>query len=286
MIDINAMVFILGLGAMVKILVCVKSVPETESNFKINSAGNSYDQSGLQYKVNEYDLAAIEEAVRVKEKFKDVEITVLSVGPARVDAEIRKAMGLGCERGVRIDEPKANEKDALEIASHIAAWAQDKNFDLIFCGVMSEDLQRCSIGPMLAQLLDLPCATTVIYLSLSDDCKKIVCQRELEAGLRENVELKLPALVTIQTGINIPRYASLSNVLRVRKMQIPVIPSNTLATATVSEGVVKASLPERSKVCQFLEGDPEKVAEQLIEKIRERVNVGLKSPPLMGENES
>ena len=286
MIDIVSGVFILGLGAMMKILVCVKSVPETESIFRINPAGNSYDQSGLQYKVNDYDLAAVEEAVRIKEKFKDVEVTVLSIGPARVEAEIRKAMGLGCEHGLRIDEPEANTKDALEIASYIAAWAKDKKFDLIFCGVMSEDLQQCSTGPMIAQLLKLPCATTVVSITFSDDRNKIICQRELEAGVRENVELPLPALVTIQTGINIPRYASLSNVLRVRKMQIPAIPANKLAAAKVSDSVVKASLPERSKVCEFLEGDPEKVAEQLIEKIRERVNVGLKSPPLMGENES
>jgi len=267
---------------MVKILVCVKSVPEAESNFRVNAAANSYDEASLQYKVNEYDLCAVEEAVRIKEKFKDVEITVLSVGPARVEAEMRKAMGLGCEHGLRIDDPEANTKDAIAIASYISAWAQDKYFDLVFCGVMSEDLQQCSTGPMTAQLLNLPCATTVISLSITEDRKKIICRRELEAGLLENVELPLPALVTIQTGINIPRYASLSNVLRVRKLQIPAIPASTLAADRAGKSVVKASLPERSKVCEFLEGDPEKVAEQLVEKIRERVNVGLKSPPLIG----
>jgi electron transfer flavoprotein beta subunit len=257
----------------VKILVCVKSVPEEESNFRINAAGNSYEEAGLKFKVNDYDLCAVEEAVRIKEKFKDVEITVLSVGPARVDAEIKKAMGLGCEHGMRIDEPEANSRDAIEIASSIAAWARNKNFDLILCGVMSEDLQRCSTGPMLAQLLGLSCATTVISLNFSDDRKKILSRRELEAGMREKVELPLPALLTIQTGINVPRYASLSNVLRVRNMKIPSVSASQLGGAGASGSVVRAYLPERSKTCEFFEGDPEDVAQQLIERIRERLHL-------------
>jgi len=266
----------------VEILVCVKSVPDMESNFRVNAGANSYNESGLKFRVNEYDLSAVEEAVRIKERFKEVEITVLSVGPGRVDAEIKKAMGLGCEHGVRIDDPEANARDALSIASLIAAWARDKKFDLILCGVMSEDLQRCQTGPMLAQLLNLPCATTVVAMNFADERKKIICQRELEAGLRENVELKLPALVTIQTGINLPRYASLSNVLRVKKLEIPAIPPSQPGPTKAGETVVRAYLPERSKTCEFLEGDPEKAAEMLVERIRERVNVGLKSPPLMG----
>lgn len=265
-----------------KILVCVKSVPETESNFRVNASGKSYEESGLQYKVNEYDLFAVEESVRIKEKYKDVEITVLSAGPARVESEIRKAMGLGCEHGFRIDDPEAGSRDSLSIASLIAGWARDKNFDLIFCGVMSEDLQQCSTGPMIAEFLSLTCATTVVSLEFANDRKKIICQRELEAGLREKVELTLPALVTIQSGINIPRYASLSNVLRVKKLEIPAIPADQCGRAKESNMATKAYLPERSKLCEFLEGDPERVAEMLIDRIRSRVSVGLKSPPLMG----
>jgi electron transfer flavoprotein beta subunit len=254
---------------MMKILVCVKAVPLPESHFRIAPAGDFYGEAGLAFQVNEYDLYALEEAVRIKEKFgggAGVEISAVTVGSARVEAQLKKAMGLGADHGVRIDDPEAARRDALKLASLLAAWAKDKNFDLVLCGVMSQDLQRGQVGK-------IPSATAVVALSFSQDRKKITCERELEAGARERVELPLPALLTIQSGINLPRYASLSNVLRVKGMKIPSVPAASLGPVKTSERMVRAYLPEPARNCEFLEGDPGAIADRLLEEIRSRVHL-------------
>ena len=257
-----------------RILVCVKSVPEAEANFRINREGNFYDEAELAFKVNEYDLCAVEEAVRIKEQCGDGRITIVSVGPARVDEQIKKAMALGAGYGVRIDDSAQPARDALSLASLIAAWARPQEFDLILCGVMSEDLQRGQVGPMLAQLLGRPCATTVVKIELEAGQKSAVVERELEGGLRERVRLPLPAVLTIQSGINIPRYASLSNMLRVKKLEIPAVPAETLAPgARKSENILRTSLHKQGAGCEFLEGRPEQVAEKLVAQIRSRLHI-------------
>jgi electron transfer flavoprotein beta subunit len=256
-----------------RILVCIKAVPERDSALGVKASGDFYEEAGLKFRVNDYDLCAMEEAVRVKEKLGEAKITVVSVGPSRVEEQIRKALSLGGAYGVRIDDTAAPARDALSVANLLAAWAGPQKFDLILCGVMSEDLQRGQVGPMLAQLLNYPCATTVISLQLSQDRKKILCERELEQGLREKVELPLPALLTLQTGINIPRWASLSNVLRVKKMEIAAFPAAELGRVQSCEKLVRAYLPERSRKCEFLEGDSASVADRLLSEIRSRVKV-------------
>ncbi|OGP55767.1 MAG: hypothetical protein A2V67_13625 [Deltaproteobacteria bacterium RBG_13_61_14] len=256
-----------------KILVCVKSVPDRQSSFRVNAAGTGYEESGLKFGVNEYDLFAMEEAVRIKERFREVEITAVTVGPPRAEAALRKAMSLGAADGVLIDDSNGRATSALAVASLIAAWSRDKKFDLVLCGVLSEDLQRGQTGPMLAQLLGLPCATTVAAEKISEDRKSITCERELEGGMRERVLLPLPALLTVQSGINTPRYASLTNVLRVKQLTIPSIPTASLGEIPNSETTLRACLPERSAICEFLEGDLDRIAEQLLEKVRARVPV-------------
>ena len=256
-----------------KILVCVKSVPNPTTTFRIAAAGADYEESGIVFGVNEYDLYAMEEAVRIKERFHDVEIAAVTVGPARAEAALRKAMTLGADRGLRIDDADQPASDALSVASLIAVWARDRNFELILAGVMSQDLQRGQTGPLLAQLLGLPCATTVVALKIAEDRKSLTCERELEGGLRERVELPLPALLTVQSGINNPRYASLTNVLRVKQLALPSLPAASLGPVRRSENLLRAFLPERSAACEFLEGDPARVAEQLLAKVRRRVPV-------------
>ncbi|HUT53825.1 MAG TPA: electron transfer flavoprotein subunit beta/FixA family protein [bacterium] len=255
-----------------KILVCVKSVPSPESRFRINASGTGYDESGLTFHVNEYDLYAMEEAARIKERFGDVSITVVSVGPPRVVEQVRKAMGLGAEEGAVIDDSEAPAGDALAAAALLANWARAERYDLVLCGVMSENMQRGATGPMLAELLHLPCATTVIAERIEDGRKSILCERELEGGVRERVRLPLPALITVQSGINAPRYASLSNVLRAKGREVPVIKAAELGgAARRSEAVRRAYLHKRSGACEILTGDLDTMAEKLAERIRARV---------------
>ena len=250
-----------------KILVCIKAVPNDFLHLRLNAGATGYDEDGIAFRVNEYDLCAMEEAARIKERLGG-EITVVSLGPPRIIEQIKKAMALGADHGLLLDDPVHQDQDALSIASRIAAWAQDKNFDLILCGVMSEDMQRSQTGPMLAQILGLPCATTVIAERISDDCATITCERELEGGQRERAQLPLPALITVQSGINVPRYASLSNVLRVKQYQVPTIASAALAPGARSEIIQRAYFPARATRCEFLTGSAERIAEKLAEKIR------------------
>jgi len=256
-----------------RILVCVKSVPDLESNFRINSEGNFYEPSGLKFHLNEYDLYAIESAVRIKEQFKDTKITVISVGPSRVEAEIKRAMELGADEGVRIEANEGEMQDAVWVAGLIASFAKGKNFELILCGVMSEDLGGAQVGPMTAQLLKIPYASTVIAFNLLKERNLIICERELEQGERDKVEISLPALLTIQSGIYPLRYPSLSNKLRVKHLKIPCLVIENLWGKNRVEHKARAYFPERIAGCEFLEGTAEKIAEQLIEKIRARLNI-------------
>jgi electron transfer flavoprotein beta subunit len=255
-----------------KIMVCIRAVPTAGSAFRINRAGTGYDEAGLSFQVNEYDLFAMEEAVRLKERA-GAEVTAVTVGPARAQEQLRKAMGLGADRGCLIDDAAAPAPDALATASLLAAWARPRGFDLILCGVMSEDLQRGQTGPMLAELLGMAGATTVIKLDLDPGKGRLTCERELEGCRRERVELSMPALITVQSGINLPRYASLSNVLRVKRLEVPIVPAATLGPTLSGQRTVRAYLPEATTTCEFLAGDPRAVARALILKIRARAPV-------------
>lgn len=256
-----------------KILVCIKAVPDNESRFKINREGTGYDDAGLCFRVNEYDMFAMEEAVRIRERLGDAEITVVTVGPVRARQQLKKAMALGADHAVLIEDETRTSGGAMMVASLIAAWSGDKRFDLILCGVMSEDLQQCQTGPMLAALLALPWATTVIAEKIADDRKSITCERELEGGVRERIFLPLPALLTIQSGINAPRYASLTNVLRVKEYEVPVIAAASLGAGGKSRGRVRAFIPAPTGACEMIEGGLEEAAAKLLDKIRARVPV-------------
>ncbi len=247
-----------------RILVCIRQVPDPQSSFSAGALGISYDEAGLKFVLNDYDRFAMEEAVRLGERFEGTEITVVSVGPERVLASIKKAMELGGQEGLHIDDTDAPANDALSIASLIAAWARDKDFDLILCGFMSEDEQRAQTGPMLAELLGLPCATTVVAEKISEDRAKIVVERELEGGMRERLELPLPALLTVQSGINVPRYGSLSNVLRVKKQEIPSISASELGPVDRCEENVGLYTPERSATCEIISGSSGEIADKLV----------------------
>jgi len=260
-----------------KILVCVKAVPLSESNFQINETGDFYEESSLKYQVNEYDLYAMEEAVRTKERLEDVEITGVMVGPPPRMEQLRKALALGADEGLLMDDSVRPARDAFSVASSVASFARGRHFDMVFCGFMSEDLMQAQTGPMLAEMLGFSCATTVVSCDtsgLENETKGLVyCERELEGGIVEKVELELPAVMTVQSGINTPRYASLSNVLRVKEMEISLISVADLYSGGPAENIVRAGLPQTTGQCEFLEGDAEGVALELIEKIRARTQV-------------
>ncbi len=250
-----------------RILVCVKQVPDLEADFIPNAFQSGYDEAGLTFRMNNYDEFAVEEAVRIKEEASGVEITALSVGPARAEQTVRRAMEMGADYGVLIEDADAGMRQPVAVAGLIAAYAKDKNFDLILTGVMAEDDQCSQVGPMLAEMLDMPCASTVVARQLADDLGRVTVERELEGGARHIVRLPLPAVLTIQSGINFPRYPSLSNKLRVRKQEVIRISAADLDVNDNGSGQVFVSEPPPAPTGEFLDGTTEEIADQLVERL-------------------
>lgn len=253
-----------------KILVCVKQAPDMESDFRVNAQRLGYDEDGLVFRMNRYDEYAVEEAARIKEASSDnVIITAITVGPERAESVVRRALEAGADLGAHILTSSA-QMDALELASLIASYAKGKAFDLFFFGIMAEDDQGCRTGPMVAALLDIPYATTVVKQTLSHDRRRVEVERELEGGRREILEAPLPAALTVQSGINVPRYPSLSNKLRAKKQAIELIKASDLPLPQKCERVVRAYPPPPVKGGVILAGTIEERADQLVRIIHEK----------------
>jgi electron transfer flavoprotein beta subunit len=255
---------------LMRILVCVKQVPDLESKFRPNADCSSYDEAGLRFRINYYDEFAAEEAIRIKEEVPGSEITVVSVGPARAQEAVRRAMEMGGDHGVLIDDAISPLMPPAKVAGLIAAYARDKNYDLILTGIMAEDDQCCQVGPMLAEMLNLPWASTVVERQLEDDRQSILAVRELEGGIHHTVRLPLPAVLTIQSGINFPRYPSLSNKLRVRKQEVLQIDSSELDIGEDSYEKSSISHPPPAATGEFLTGSMEEIADELIKRLRQQ----------------
>ena len=256
-----------------RILVCVKQVPDAESTFRVDEQGKGFDEAGILFRMNSYDEYALEEAVRIKEERQQVEITAVTVGPSRAEAVVRRALELGADHGAHLLTESGQGMDSLQTASRLASFAKERGFDLILCGVMSEDEQSCQTGPMVAALLGLPYASTVISQRILEDERRVRVERELEGGRRQVVELPLPAVLTVQSGINRPRYPSLSNKLRARKQELQEIDSVGMSPDPHCQDLVRAILPPPSKTGVFLVGTLEEKAEALVQIIHEKMDV-------------
>jgi electron transfer flavoprotein beta subunit len=256
-----------------RILVCVKQVPDRESTFRVDEDGKGFDEAGTLFRMNSYDEYAVEEAVRIKEERPQVEITALTVGPRRAEAVVRRALELGADQGAHLITERGQGMDSLQTAARIAWFAKKRDFDLILCGVMSEDEQCCQTGPMAAALLGFPYATTVISERILKGEKSVRAEREMEGGRRQVVELPLPAVLTVQSGINRPRYPSLSNKLRARKQELQEIDFPATPLDRRCQELVRVSLPPPSRTGVFLDGSLEEKAEALVQIIHEKTDL-------------
>ncbi|MCA1960297.1 MAG: electron transfer flavoprotein subunit beta/FixA family protein [Desulfomonile sp.] len=257
-----------------RMLVCVKQVPESEGAVSVEDYEEWIRRAPPSlFRMNRFDEYAVEEALRVKEACPDSRIDVISVGPLRCEAIIRRAMGMGADRGSHIltdDEPFLTP---FATASWIAAWATSEQYDLIFAGVMSEDGMNGQVGPMLAEMLGVPCASSVVCARVTNDRNAVYVEREIESGFRDTLEMALPAVLTVQSGINQPRYPSLSNMLRARKAAIESIRADSLPGVVPREAVTGTSAPKRRRTGRVLEGSPSDKARELIHILRERTLV-------------
>ena len=255
-----------------KILVCIKQVPDMESRFKPNGQGVWYDEADLAWRMNEYDEYAVEQAVQLKEQLGDApEITVLSIGPDRVGEAIKKALAMGCDRAVHIQDPAAAGKDPWQVASIIAAYAKDQGFDLIFTGLQSQDRGSAQVGATLSELLGLSCTTTIVGFAY--DNGTITAKRELEGGIKGVVKLKTPAVVTCQLGLNVPRYPTLPNIMKAKKKEIQAIPVADLLKEEPLANTVSFHPPAKKGGGIVLEGDVGALVDQLVNILKDKTAV-------------
>jgi electron transfer flavoprotein beta subunit len=253
-----------------KLLVCIKQVPDMESKFRIGADGLWYERSDLAWRMNEYDEYGVEQAVQLKEQT-GADLTVLCIGPDQVKETMKKALAMGCDRGVHIVDNNSQLKDPFEIASMIAEYAGDKAFDLIFTGMQSQDRGSAQVGVMVAELLSLPAVTTIVDFAFAGD--KITVKRELEGGVRARVETSLPALVTCQLGLNTPRYPTLPNIMKAKKKELLTIVAGDLRQAGALQETVKIEFPQRKIGGLFLEGEVANIADRLIRILKEKTAV-------------
>ncbi len=254
-----------------KILVCIKQVPDMESKFKVNGEANWYDTSDLAWRMNEYDEYAVEQAVQTKENAGAGDLTVLCIGPDRVKETMKKALAMGCDRGAHISDDDVSKRDPAEIASMIAEYARDKAFDIIFTGMQSQDRGSAQVGVLLAEMLDLPCVTTVVDFQI--DGQSVGAKRELEGGVKAKVQVSVPAVFTCQLGLNTPLYPTLPNIMKAKRKELLSTPGTDLLKMGSQQETVSMYFPEKKGGGTILEGDVGDLADQLVKILKEKTTV-------------
>ncbi|MBK5273970.1 MAG: electron transfer flavoprotein subunit beta/FixA family protein [Desulfuromonadales bacterium] len=255
-----------------KILVCIKQVPDLESRFKPDAAGVWFSDTDLAFRMNEYDEYAVEQAVRLREQLGDsAELTVLSIGPDRVVEAVKKALAMGCDRAVHVQDTAVHLKDPWQIASIIAAYAGDQGFDLIFTGMQSQDRGSAQVGVSLAEQLGVACATTLVGFEYADGA--ITAKRELEGGIKGVVKLRTPVLVTCQLGLNTPRYPTLPNIMKAKRKEITAIPVAELLKEEARTTATSFHHPAKKGSGLILEGDVGDLVEKVIGILKEKTSV-------------
>ena len=262
-----------------KSLVLVKQVPSADSPFRLNGAGTWIDESNLTYGLNDYDRYALEELLRLKDKGAVSEVVALTVGPERAATALRTCLATGADRAIHVKDAALEGSDPLSLARVIREAIKDEGFSLVLAGLQADDDNYGQIGPLLARLCDMPCATAVMALGLVDGVR-VRAERELENNRLQVIELTLPALITVQTGINEPRYASLKGIMAAKKKEIRTVALGDLAlSASVVGGAaarmrtVRLAPPPKGKGAEILKGSPDAVAQELLKRIREKTGV-------------
>jgi electron transfer flavoprotein beta subunit len=251
------------------ILICIKQVPDMESKFKVNTEGTWYDRADLAWRMNEYDEYAVEQAVRLKEQVGNADLTVLCVGPDQVKETMKKALAMGCDRGVHIADNDSCMREPFAIATMIADFARDKQFDIIFTGMQSQDRGSAQVGVMIAELLNMNAVTTIVEFAFNAGTVNV--KRELEGGSKALVTVSTPVVLTCQLGLNTPRYPTLPNIMKAKKKELLTI------TADPAKGGRQETtafyFPERKGSGLVLEGEPAELADKLIQLLKEKTGV-------------
>ncbi len=245
-----------------KILVCMKQVPQKDAPLKLNETG-AWIREDVSYEVNEPDAYALEEALRQKEKHGG-EVVVITSGPARSQQVLREALAKGADRAIHLEDAGFVALDATNTAKAFAAAIKDEQFDLIFTGLQSDDYGFAQTGVVLAELLGWPHSTIIMHIEKADAGIKV--KRELEAGF---------FLLSIQSGINKLRYATLIGIKQAKNKPLRKVTLDEVKAALGPNGqkIEKLYIPEKTKKTEMLEGSPAEVAKKLVEKLKNEVRV-------------
>jgi electron transfer flavoprotein beta subunit len=248
----------------VNIIVCIKQVPAKDAPLSI--AGNWIRESDIGFEMNEPDSYALEEALRLKEKHGG-EVIALSMGPERVKQTIKEALAKGADRAIHIADDNFAQLDPLGSAKSLAAAIKQQKHDLVLTGLQSDDHGFGQTGVLLAGVLDVPHAT--IIMAIEVDGQKMKLKRELEAGWFQHIECPLPAVLSIQSGINKVRYATLKGIMAAKKKEITTVKRESLGVSVeLTQRVEKIYVPTKTKKTEFLTGTPKEVAGKLVEKLK------------------
>lgn len=257
-----------------KIVVCLKQVPGHDSVLRLNEAGTWIRETDLGFEVNEPDTYALEEGLRLKEKLGG-EVVVCSLGPARAQQAIKEALSKGADRAIHLDDPAFEACDAYGVALALARAIQKESPDLVLTGLQSDDQGSAQTGVILAELLGLPHSTIIMEIQAEGPQLKV--KRELEGGWFQWIAMPLPALLTIQSGINKPRYATLKGIMAAKKKTIQSLTLADLglrqAELAPRQKILKVYVPPKSSRTEYLQGSPREIAAQLVDKLKNEARV-------------
>jgi electron transfer flavoprotein beta subunit len=252
----------------VKIAVCVKQVPTRDWQPRLDDSRTWIREADAAFEMNEPDAYAVEEALRLKERHGG-EVVVCSAGPARVGQVLREALARGADRAIHVEDDALGSADAFVVAAALAAAMEEERFDVILTGLQSDDQGFAQTGVVLAERLGLPHATIVMEVSLAGASARV--KRELEGGWFQWVTMPLPVVLTIQSGINQLRYATLKGIMAAKKKEMrKVKPSAVIAPR---QKIVGLYVPSKGKRTELIGGVPADAARELVRKLKEEARV-------------
>ena len=251
-----------------KIAVCIKQVPTREWQPRLSDDKTWIREQDVSYEMNEPDAYALEEALRLREKHGG-EVVVCSAGPARVQQVIREALARGADRAIHVEDDALGAADAVVAASALAPAMAEQKFDLILTGLQSDDQGHAQFGPVLAEKLGIPHSTIIMEVIVDGSSLKV--KRELEAGWFQHVTMALPALLTIQSGINQLRYATLKGIMAAKKKEIAKVAAPAGLNGRLKIAAMYA--PQKSKQTVMIAGSAAEAAKELVRRLREEARV-------------
>src|SRR6266511_3969263 len=251
-----------------KIAVCIKQVPTREWQPRLTEDKKWSREQDISYEMNEPDAYALEEALRLREKHSG-EVVVCSAGPARVQQVIREALARGADRALHVEDAALGGADAFAAAAALADPMAEERFDLVLTGLQSDDQGHAQFGPILATRLGIPHST--IIMEVIADAGSVRVKRELEGGWFQYLSMPLPALLTIQSGINQLRYATLKGIMAAKKKEIRKAPAP--AATAAKQQIVSLYVPEKGKKTQIIAGSPAEAAKELVRRLRDEARV-------------